>query len=318
MQNAVRLFAAASIIVLLAGCGSGGSDGDAFTEFQAKAIAAAGLPEEHEPEETAVAQLGRAEDALEDGISAWYSGVRVEHPGGDGATTRPQYLDSNDPTVFRLGFTVEGETLEWEVSAEDLFGPSDDLDSRAVLTKNGVTLVRRSPGEDSEDRPLTHSLYGAWMEHAGFIVAVDGDFIVSDGAGGRFPIPGRFAAGGGDRKESPPAADATWKGLMIGTIESGADRDDILQGDAELTFELSSSTVDATFSKIRNLDKDAAHPGGPIEFADMQVNSIGDYRNNEDDSFFWGRFYGGGHAETAGAFSRNNVRGAYGAKEVTN
>ncbi|MBC6416316.1 MAG: hypothetical protein GDA47_00595, partial [Rhodospirillales bacterium] len=338
MQNTVRLFAAASTIALLAGCSSDGDNdsspttatttttstslgtgpatgGDAaFTQFQATAIAAAGLAEEHEPQETAAVQLGRAGDALEEARFVISAGTRAEIPGGNGSTSLevPDYTEMG--TTF--GFPVGGETLELEVSKEDLFGRSDDLESRAVLTKNGITLLRRSPGADSGDRTLTHTLYGAWMEHAGFAVAVDGDFVVPRDGDSALPIPGRIAAASGDLAETRPAANATWEGLMVGTIREGDDRDDILQGDAELTFDLTRSTLDASFGQIRNLDEGGRlHSIDEVRFAAVPVYQDGYYEYTyTEDGVIRGAFYGDGHAETAGAFTRRGVSGAFGAK----
>ncbi|MBC6404401.1 MAG: hypothetical protein GDA41_01475 [Rhodospirillales bacterium] len=315
-----ELCIALSAATLLTGCGSDGDNGPggfrplAFEEFQERAIAAAGLPEEHEPQETAATQLMRAESDLGQLSSLDYivfTGAFTSDLTRTGVTLS---LPVDDETL-RLEVSTEEEDLELEVSTEDLFGPSDDLESGAVLTKNGITLVRRSPGEDSGDRPLTHSLYGAWMDNAGFVVAVDGDFIVADGDDTR-PIPGWVAASSGVAATSHPTANATWEGLMVGAIRRGDNRNQILQGDAELILDVSASTVDATFSEIYNLDKNAAHPGGSIEFTDVPLANTAGFRYDEDDGSLTGQFMGDGGDEVAGVFDRGDVIGAFGAKKA--
>ncbi|MBC6406147.1 MAG: hypothetical protein GDA41_10600 [Rhodospirillales bacterium] len=293
--------------------GTGLSSDFAFRGFQATAIAAAGLPEEHQPEETAGSQLDRAEDALEDAAYVLNSGVRVEIPGGDGTSTSPEY-PSYTETGQTLGFFVNGKRLTLDLEKEDLFGRRDGVDE-AVLTKNGITLLRRRSGEDSEDRPFDHTLYGAWMEHAGFAVAVDGSFAVADGDS-TLHIPGRFAAASGDPTETRPMADATWKGLMVGTIRSGHRKNDLLQGDAELIFDMEGSRIDAVFSEIRKFYQDGRlYSGKTIRFEDVPVDGNGHYRY-EGDGAIRGLFYGGGHAETAGAFTKGGISAAFGAKKV--
>ena len=47
-------------------------------------------------------------------------------------------------------------------------------------------------------------------------------------------------------------ADATWHGSMVGTIQKCLAQDHILRGDAELTFDMSDSTLDAFFFNIRD------------------------------------------------------------------
>jgi len=315
------------------------SGDSAFRAFQARAIVAAGLPEEHEPGETAEDQLRRAGDALEYAGRPQFAGrsrsITVEYPDGDGSTAYA-YRDScaedqmgcDRLLRFDAGgdFDLNGEQkgdkdLTLAVEKEDVFGLRDDLDSRAVLTKNGITLLHHSPGEASGDRLFDHTLYGAWMEHAGFVVAVDGAFAVADDYS-PLPIPGRFAAFTGSWTGRMPDASATWKGLMVGTIRKGDNRGDILQGDAELTFDMDETTVDATFSNIYNIDKDARHPTAQIGFYDavFEEDDSGYYYKEVDgeEAFLEGSFFGDNHAETAGAFYRNNVSGAFGAKKVTN
>ncbi|MBC6406486.1 MAG: hypothetical protein GDA41_12360 [Rhodospirillales bacterium] len=349
MQNTVRLFASASVIALLAGCGSDGSDGNngdaAFRAFQATAIAAAELPEEHEPGETAAVQLERADAALEDAGRLLFAGrsrgITIEYSEGGGLSAyayRDNCADNQMGCDSLLRFNADGafdldgqqqgdEDLTLAVEKEDLFGLRDDLDSRAVLTKNGITLLRRSPGGDSDDEPFNHTLYGGWMEHAGFAVAVDGSFAVADGES-TLRIPGRFAAFTGVWTGTNPTEDATWEGLMVGTIQRGDDRDDVLQGDAKLTFNMDSTTVDATFSNIYNLDKDAPHTRAEISFkgadegADLFLEDEAGYFAvliEGGEAFLQGGFFGDGddeHAEVAGAFYRYNVSGAFGAKKV--
>ena len=98
---------------------------------------------------------------------------------------------------------------------------------RTILTKHGITLLYAPPVATDDDRSL-HGLYGAWMQDAGFFVAVNGESeifyrLTSEIRDSRFVV-----AGGKRRRQSEKApAFATYRGFMVGTYASGPARDDI-------------------------------------------------------------------------------------------
>ena len=117
--------------------------------------------------------------------------------------------------------------------------------------------------------------------------------------------------------------DATWTGVMVGTPAQGANQDNILQGDARLTYDMSEQTINAHFSKIVDLDRQAAHSVVDVRFANVRVDRFGRYHNGSNadrisgsvGNLLNGAFFGDDHAETAGVFEKDGIIGAYGAKK---
>ena len=181
-----------------------------------------------------------------------------------------------------------------------------DLDSHeAVLTKNGITLT---DGRGGRYGP-TYRQYGAWMGHAGFYV-LTGVAQQEDVAGTAISITLRGAAAGGALAGSRPATSATWRGLMTGTP---ATEDSILQGDATLTYDMASQTLDASFTNIVDLDRHAAHAVSEAGFADVPVAADGTFSDGTVGNLLRGGFKGPGHEEAAGVFEQNGIVGAFGA-----
>ena len=86
---------------------------------------------------------------------------------------------------------------------------------------------------------------------------------------------------------------------MVGTPQQGSRRGHVLQGDATLTYDLESRTLDAGFTGIVDLDREAAHT----------VGTVG--------NLLRGGFGGPGHEEAAGAFEQQGIVGAFCAKRQT-
>ena len=82
-------------------------------------------------------------------------------------------------------------------------------------------------------------------------------------------------------------------------------------GDATLTFDLSQSDIDVTFTNIRDID--SGRPHGPIIWQNIPVRS-GSFATGFIGNSIDGRFYGPNHEEVGGIFERNQIAGAFGAK----
>ncbi len=106
-------------------------------------------------------------------------------------------------------------------------------------------------------------------------------------------------------------ASAKWRGLMVGTPARG--RDSILLGDAELNYHFESQTLDAEFTNIADLDRNAAHTVSEVRFSDISVEADGTYSAGGVGNRIQGGFAGPGHVETAGIFEQQNIVGAFGA-----
>ena len=175
--------------------------------------------------------------------------------------------------------------------------------SRAVLTKNGITVVEGR----AEDGELEG--YGAWMDHATFGVQ-SAARTTTEG----LVLGMRFGRAAGDLTDVRPNVTATWLGLMVGTPSAGALRGNVLQGDAALTYTLTDNSLDAAFTDIRNLDTGAAHSTSTLRFDDVPVANDGTYEAGLTGNRIQGGFYGPGHAEAAGIIEQSGIVGAFGAK----
>ena len=200
----------------------------------------------------------------------------------------------------------------------DEFDPSEYADfiagqqKAAVLTKNGITLIERRGFED--DSPNAR-VYGAWMDHGGFLVGtkfqatrqIDGENTL---------VTFRVAEAGGDATGTRPSSNATWAGVMVGTPTRGDHRDNILQGDARLTYTSSDTEIGAAFTNIVDLDRKASHSVSEVSFDDVSVGTEGNYaQGTAAGNFIRGEFFGSGHAETGGVFEKDGIIGAFGAKK---
>ena len=199
--------------------------------------------------------------------------------------------------------SILGNEFNYGIDLGELSAPASDV--AVVLTKAGITTVYS--GGDEEDEFDTRT-YGAWMHHGAFAVGT----VVGDITGTSVTVSAGLA--GGDLTGSAPAANAVWRGIMVGAPQGG---EDILQGDAELTWTMGDDggTLAAAFTGIVNLDGHAAHSVTSVSFDDVPVGRDGVYALGIAGNRIQGGFYGPGHAETAGVFEKSGIVGAYGAQK---
>ena len=291
MNRLATGFLALAAAGTLAACGGGGAsfDGDA----------AISLTGSVEPKETVADQAERSVETAERAnalvASTLYGEVEGEefHVVADCSGTR-----------CSLTAHLAGVSLPFgEMVLEDLLylGAAPGA-RRAVLTKDGITLVERRGMAGNPYRE-----YGAWMEHGAFSVRTG---MRSSDA----PVTAlRGALVGGEVAGARPLASATWQGVMVGTPARGDSRDDILQGDATLTYDPESRTLDAEFADIVNLDRNAAHTIESVRFDDVPVDGDGTFGNGNVGDQIRGAFGGSGHEEVGGVFERHGIVGAFGA-----
>jgi len=207
-----------------------------------------------------------------------------------------------------ISYAVSYEEYDSDEEAEALAALEDGAISdlaRTILTRNGITLLENIDGNFGPN----YREYGAWMDHSAFAVET-GHGLQESGV----TVTSRSAQARGDLTGSRPAANATWRGLMVGTPARGARRDNLLQGDATLTFTADDNQIDATFSDIVDLDRNAPHSVEEVRFRNVPVAADGTYAQGSGSNRIEGGFYGTNHAETAGIFEQRNIVGAYGAK----
>lgn len=195
------------------------------------------------------------------------------------------------------------------ITLDDLLdAESGMVRSRAVLTRNGITLQEGRGGTGGPN----YRVYGAWMDHGIFAVSTWGT-TMPDADGTDIAIAARVAQAASDLSGSRPSTRATWRGVMVGTPARGGSRDNILQGDATLTYHLASQTLDANFTNIVDLDRNAAHTVQDARFDDVAVAEDGTYRAGGVGNLIQGGFAGPGHLETGGVFEQRGIVGAFGA-----
>ena len=278
------------------GCGGGGGDTGAKPTIQS-------LTGASPPVETGNQQQARALGLIERADSVIVSTMHVETA-----------VDDDEASTFTVPYRCAGATCVYTFPGEDprtrVLSEDDATLSnpKAVGTKHGVTLIREV------DEPEYRSL-GGWMTHSAFVVATDRDTYqreIDPPQSVREDY--RYAAALGDLTGTRPTGTATWRGAMVGTPVGGDDRGDQLWGDALLTYRMATSSLDAAFTDIQNIDKLRAHSTASVSFSGVPVSAEGTFRQGETGNRIQGGLYGPGHAEAAGIFEQRNLIGAFGAK----
>ena len=254
----------------------GGGGGTASSGLRLDPARAQSLTGSSPPAETVADVRARAAALLERSDSIFSSTV---------------FGNSSDPNrrSFQLRAHCSGTTCTWTepgsgisetISLRDLEFASGA--HRAVLSKNGVTLIETVIAETEDE--LGAKLYGAYMDHAAFQLEIDSGTI---------------------------------NGVRV-DARLGAARDNLLQGDAVLTYTADGvqGLLDAAFTNIRDLDRGAAHSTAALRFDDVPVASDGTFQAGLTGNRIQGGFYGPGHAETAGVVEQADVVGAFGAKRI--
>jgi len=248
----------------------------------------------------------------------------ADRPGGESTTAAQTTCTGKNCSVR----SVSGMQPAAFFSLGD-YGPVDSEpdDVLMVMTKNDIALaLDRTPGRSVLGATPALRSFGAWMDHAGFFVTTGGTYGSGDDK-----RSARMVSAAGERTASKPATNATWRGSMVGTVTQGEARDHTLRGEAELTFNLNRSTVDAQFFNIKDFDRFGAphlvatavkgrqKQSNSIRFDKIPVARDGSYEKTSaehDGGNIRGAFYGEGHAETAGTFDVYNIIGSFGAKRV--
>ena len=279
-------------LLVLAGCGGGGGGGaPALDPSRAQ-----NLTDSRPPAETTADQAARSAGLISRADSLIYSTSfwRTTNPEVPTFELRANCVRTTCRfTEPRSGAT---ETLR----LQDLQFSSSSR--TALLTKDGVTAVYSS----TTDREG----YGAWMNHSVF--GVTSARATSGGTDFIF----RYGAAAGDLTLERPGVSATWRGLMVGVPTGSTLRENVLQGDATLTFTLDGTggALDAAFTNIEDLRRNAAHSTATVRFDDVPVAVNGTWRTGLTGNRIQGGFYGPGHAEAAGIFEQRGIVGAFGAK----
>ncbi len=118
----------------------------------------------------------------------------------------------------------------------------------------------------------------------------------------------------GDLSQSRPSTNVTWQGVLVGTPIDGFRKDNMLTGNARLTFDSVQQHIDATFSSIFDITSGTPHTFTNVRYDNIPVKANGAYEAGSSDNKIQGAIYGSRHTETAGIFEQRNIFGAFGAK----
>ena len=190
-----------------------------------------------------------------------------------------------------------------------------------VLQKNGIGLLQWTWDSDWEipDR------YG-YSHQEGFVLLSDvavgntywengGSFSKADDSGGDYFLYSHevFGFAGGMN----PAGDATYRGLMLGSVVEKDDTKDLNEpnwviGDAVFQFDLAASELDATFSNVVGLVSGQTY--GNLAWAGISV-SDGAFKQVvvAGENYIDGALFGANQEGTAGVFEQNSIFGMFSA-----
>ena len=151
--------------------------------------------------------------------------------------------------------------------------------------------------------------YGGWLDYSGFLVAGE---TATSGVARDVTLYYGLSTGIASNSR-PTGGSARWNGVMVATDVSGAGRENVIQGDAELSVDFGApATVDLSFSDVRDLTTGTERPG--TTWSDMPVMAAGEFSGTNARGETAGRFYGPGHEEVGGTFTYDDLAGAYGLK----
>ena len=215
-------------------------------------------------------------------------------------------------------YDCEGRVCSYDDGEEAFEDPlGDTVEARlheALMNKNDIDVVQFAlayeHGEGLNSGSNLRYGLGLWGEENIAWTFFDHGY----GFYGRYQYYESRVAG--DAPGSNPSGDATYTGVMAGSVvekDSAVplNTPDWVMGDAELTFSLADSTLGASFTNIVSLTSGTAHDdlgweGVSVVDGAFDHGGTGDYLN--------GAFFGAGHEEVAGAFEQDSIAGVFSAR----
>ena len=197
------------------------------------------------------------------------------------------------------------EALLISIGVDD-FSAKSEAFLRPVMRYRGIPLAVGA-GRLTINRVALDSFgYGGWLDYSAF--SVQG---LAARSGGLRGTAGYYGVSAGIPSNSrPTSGSASWNGVMVATDVAGAGRENIIQGDADLSVDFGAVTVDLSFSNVRDLTTGTARTG--TTWSDVSVTNAGEFSGTNVQGETAGRFYGPGHEEAGGTFTYDDLAGAYG------
>ncbi len=288
-RAAMQAVVAASALLILASCGGGGGDRNSGPASFPTSSSIQVLTNSQPPQETPADVSSRLAEVISR-MDSLFASTWFEQPREPSASTL-SVPSSCDGTTCRFEPQTGGSVTYDQNNIE-----YDPTTNKTVLSKHGITITRAGAS------------YGSLMNHSLFSILSDDN--------GEANALRRFSYAGGDLTGSRPSASATWHGIMVGVPIAAPGRNDFLQGDAILTYDFSGSSLDASFTNIKDITRNRDHSVPSVRFPDVPVASSGtfQFQDGTKGNRIQGGFYGPGHTETAGTFERSGIVGSFGAK----
>ena len=282
-----------AVLLLIAGLSCAGcADSDPRSVAEVAGLSA--------PAETGAEQQQRQQGIFDRADSLIISTIHLEAVLPDATHRFREVTECSGPQCERLNPTT-GETDTSSLGeAEIVLG-----DAEALGSAHGITLTSGYARHET----VAGTAFGAWMEHSYF--GLHDDDVQGEDA--EFHVLRTTVIG--ELTDRPLDGSATWLGLMVGTSLLEGNRGDRLAGTAALNYDLSTSSLDAAFSGIKNVDRGRQHSTETVLFSDLEVGSNGTFSRGQSGARIQGSFYGPEHAEAAGIFEHHEILGAFGAKK---
>lgn len=193
-------------------------------------------------------------------------------------------------------------------TADNLPVGGDDL--RAMMVHRRIPLAHGISRTTGELGDLDVYNYGGWMRHnifAAVEVAVTSGAV--EGLGLYYGLSIGVAS---NAPPSPTGGSATWSGVMVGMDTAGADRGNVIQGNAGIMVDFDALHADVEFENVHDLTAGTMRDGNT--WNDAPITSQGTFSGaNGPEDTVTGRFYGPGHEEAGGVFEYDGITGAFGA-----
>ena len=202
-------------------------------------------------------------------------------------------------------YTLQGVSLSIGVGD---FSVDSSASRRPVMRYRGIPLAENASSDTISGLDMESFGYGGWLDYSAF--SVDGGTVTSGELQGTSMYLGVSA--GIASNSRPTGGSAQWNGVMVATDVSGAGRENIIQGDAALSVDFGATTVDLSFSNVRDLTAGTTRTG--TTWSDMPVTAAGTFSGTNAQGETAGRFYGPRHEEAGGTFNYDDLVGAYGLK----
>lgn len=181
---------------------------------------------------------------------------------------------------------------------------------RAMMVHRRIPLAHGTSRTTGRLGDLDVYNYGGWMRHnifAAVEVAVTSGAV--EGLGLYYGLSVGVAS---NAPPSPTGGSANWSGVMVGMDNAGADRGNVIQGDAEITVDFDALHADVAFTNVHDLTAGTMRDGNT--WNDARITSQGTFSGaNGPEDTVTGRFYGPGHEEAGGVFEYDGITGAFGA-----